>query len=170
MATVDITGSTTRDAGSRLDNRPWYIRAVGYQNNGDGGVITPRQSRAIYPSAGELTITAEAGITCYITNPEGAEYLVTVPNEDTPLWEVIEAGIAYPPNTQQSQLNTAVGQYVEANRQQFRTRAVPVDPDDPDTLYQWVDANGDAIGDPVALSGIVRPVFVDNGDGTVSVL
>lgn len=155
MATVDITGSTTRDAGARMDNRPWYVRAASYQNNGDGGVITPRKSRAIYPRAGELTITVEVGITCYITNPDGTEYLVTIPEEDTPLWDVIEDGIAYPPDTQQSQLNTAVGQYVETNREQFRTYAAPVDPEDPDTLYQWVDANGDDVGDPVELVDIV---------------
>ena len=68
---------------------------------------------------------------------------------------LIEAGVAFPPDTSQALLDAAVGQYVEANREQFRTRAVPVDPEDPDTLYQWVDENGDAIGDPVPFGSIV---------------
>lgn len=32
----------------------------------------------------------------------------------------------------------------------FRTYAVPVDPEDPETLYQWVDVNGDNVGEPTA--------------------
>lgn len=156
MATVTITGSTTRDSTARQDNRPWYVEGVGYQDGGDGGVITPRKSRAFYPVAGVLTMELEAGIVAYVTNPDGDQYLVTVPDEDSALWDLIAAAVAYPPDTSQERLNVAVGQYVEANRQQFRTRAVPVDPEDPDTLYQWVDSNGDDVGDPVELVDIVN--------------
>lgn len=37
----------------------------------------------------------------------------------------------------------------------YRTIAVPVDAEDPDTLYQWVDEDGVEVGDPVPLSDII---------------
>lgn len=45
----------------------------------------------------------------------------------------------------------------------WRTRALPVDPDDPDTLYQYYDETGDEVGAPVELSELVNVAW-----GTVS--
>lgn len=157
MATVTITGGTG-DAGAVGDNRPWKLWAAVYQSDGAGGVVTTsndREVNVLRPVGGVLTFEAEAGIAAYIETPDKRRYLVTIPQVNGALWDLIAASIAFPPETPQALLNTAVGQYVESNREQFRTRAVPVDPDDPNTLYQWVDANGDEIGDPVPLPDIV---------------
>ncbi len=152
MPTVTITGPSVRDSTSLKDNRPWFAFAAEYQDGGDGGVVTPRKSKPIYPSKGVLTIELEAGIAAWIQNPDGNKYLVTVPNTDSSLWDVIAAGVAYPPDTRTDVLATAVDQYVETARAQFRTRAVPVNPEDPNTLYQWEDETGASIGDPSPLA------------------
>ena len=115
MATVTITGSTTRDSTARQDNRPWYVEAVGYQDGGDGGVITPRKSRAFYPVAGVLTMELEAGIVAYVTNPDGDQYLVTVPDEDSALWDLIAADVLIPPGTSQEALDAALAAYLTSS-------------------------------------------------------
>ena len=109
MALVVLTSELTRDAAGRPDPRPWTTRAATYQDGGGGSVITPgAKVTEWYPKAGELAIRLEAGVKAYIGNPDGREYLVTVPLEDGGLWEVIEAGQAYLPDTPQEQLVAAV--------------------------------------------------------------
>lgn len=89
MALVTITGNPT-DAATLPDGRPWAIRATDYQEGGGGGVITPGADwTPLRPFAGVLTFQVEAGAVCHIKNPDGAIYLVTMPDEDSNLWDVI---------------------------------------------------------------------------------
>ena len=148
--TLRTVTATTKDTAGEPDNTEWVFCSE--LRGADGEIITTRP-KTVKPAAGQLTVQLEPGPTIVMYG--GRKLTILVPDEDADLWELLEAAIAYPPDTSQQQLNTAVGQYVEANRQQFRTRAVPVDPDDPDTLYQWVDSNGDDVGDPVELADIV---------------
>lgn len=110
MATVSITGNTIRGATASKDNRTWQIRAVAYQPGGTGGgVITPGADwETLYPVDGVLTFTAEAGSVVDIKTPEGVPYRVRIPNGDAGLWDTIEAGVAYQPDTAQDVLNRAV--------------------------------------------------------------
>lgn len=149
--TLRTVTATTKDTAGEPDNTEWVF--VSELRGADGEIITTRP-RTVRPVAGQLTVQLEPGPT--IVQFAGRKLTILVPDEDADLWDLIEAAIAYPPNTPQDRLNAAVGQYVETNREQFRTRAVPVDPDDPDTLYQWVDSNGDDVGDPVELADIVN--------------
>lgn len=114
MALVTITGDTIRDGSGRKDNRPWYFTPEGYQN-GNPGVITPRRSKPLIPSNGVLTAELEGGISGYIENPDRQRWLVTIPLVDSPLWDVIEDGVAYPPNTSQALLAAAVVKYILDN-------------------------------------------------------
>lgn len=109
MATVTITGSTVRDALAKPDNRPWKLRAATYQDGGSGSVITPGEDYVeVRPVAGKLAFDVEAGIALYIESPDAKRYLVTTPAVDDGLWDVIEAGVTFPPETSQEQLNAAV--------------------------------------------------------------
>ncbi|KWX67077.1 hypothetical protein [Mycobacterium sp. NAZ190054] len=128
MALVTITGDTIRDGSGRKDNRPWYFTPEGYQN-GNPGVVTPRRSRPLIPSNGVLTAELEGGISGYIENPDGQRWLVTIPLVDSPLWEVIEAGVAYPPDTSQARLAAAVGLYVEQHAGELTIDDVQADED-----------------------------------------
>lgn len=113
---VEISGPSVRDAGAVPDNRVWKMRAAAYQDGGSGGVITPGSVyREFRPVAGRLTFKAEAGIDVYIENPDGEKYLVSIPNSDSGLWDVIEAGVAFPPDTSLELLTAAVQRYVEEN-------------------------------------------------------
>lgn len=112
MATVTISGEV-RDSTERNDNRPWYVRAASYQDGGDGGTVTPRKSRAIYPNAGTLTFEVEADIALAIENPDGDVYLVTTPSTDDDLWSLIAASVLIPPGTTQEALEAAVGTYFD---------------------------------------------------------
>lgn len=114
MATVTITGNTVREATGRPDNRPWKLRAATYQDGGSGSVITPGEDYTLLrPVAGKLAFEAEAGIAVYLENPDQKRYLVTVPDADAGLWTVIEAGVAFLPDTSQQQLAAAVEPYVD---------------------------------------------------------
>lgn len=150
MATITITGDTIRDATGRLDNRPWLVEAATYQDGGAGGVITDRVSRPIYPIAGVISFEIEAGIAAWIEKPDGLRHLVTVPDEDANLWDVIEAGIAYPPDTSQELLAAAVGQYLIEHGDTVAFDAVERDGD---TLL--FKRGVDTVGDPVDISDLV---------------
>ena len=114
MATVTITGNTVRDGSARPDNRPWKHRAAVYQDGGSGSVITPGEDwTVVRPVAGRLVLEVEAGIVLDLMNPDKKTYRVTTPLVDDGLWDVIEAGVAYSPETSQDQLAAAVGQYIE---------------------------------------------------------
>ena len=154
MTLVTITGDTIRESVGRKDNRPWYAWAADYQD-GNPGVITPRRSKPLIPSNGVLSFEIEAGISAWIENPDKQRYLVTIPLVDGSLWEVIEAGVAYPPVTSQQQLDAAVVKYIEEHRAQFGLIAVPVPDSDP-PMAQWVRVdNGEAVGDPVLWSQVI---------------
>lgn len=110
MALVEITGGTG-DAGALGDDRPWKLWAAAYQPDGNGGVITTRSDREanmLRPIAGVLSFKAVAGKAVYLENPDKRQWLVTIPEVDTPLWDVIEAAVAYPPETSQEALDAAV--------------------------------------------------------------
>jgi hypothetical protein len=92
---VTITGTTTSVVDGIPDNRPWLIRATDYQESapGSGGVITPGADwTAVRPIAGVLTFTAQSGISVSIKNPDGTIYLVTIPEINSKLWDVLSEG------------------------------------------------------------------------------
>lgn len=153
--TVTITGNIT-DVTGRQDNAAWCFSSV--LRGTDGHIITTRPQKVL-PVSGEISVDLEPG-PAIITYGDH-RWDVTIPDTSTDLWDVIEAGVAFPPDTAQALLDAAVGQYVEANREQFRTRAVPVDPEDPDTLYQWKDENGVNVGVPVALDSIITEAVAE---------
>ncbi len=143
MATVTITGPAIREAGAKPDNRPWKLRAAAYQDGGSGSVITPGADyQLLRPVAGRLAFPVEAGVDCYLENPDGKRYLVTIPDEDSGLWEVIEAGVAFPPDTSQAQLSAALSQYL----QQFFGQFVTVELTEDDEIQMFWD--GEPVGDP----------------------
>ena len=147
MALVTITGDLVRDESGRPDPRPWTTQAATYQDGGGGGgVITPgEEATRWWPKAGVLTIRAGAGKKVYIGNPDGKRYLVTIPVEDSGLWSVIEAGVAYSPDTAQELLAAAVSQYVEEHSSDW-------------TVTLAKNADGFYVMGPGA-------VFVKNADG-----
>lgn len=115
MALITITGDTIRDVAGHPDNRPWTVIATGYQDGGDGGVITDRGPREVYPVAGVLTFQVESGITAFIANPDGTTYLITTPEVDAELWDVLQVSIDVPPTTGAELLAAAVETFVENN-------------------------------------------------------
>ena len=140
MALVTITGNTVRDSVGRKDNRPWYAWAADYQD-GNPGVVTPRRSKPLIPSNGVLSFEIEAGITAWIENPDGQRYLVTIPLVNGSLWEVIEAGVAYPPSTPQTLLAAAVGQYVLEHASEIALSNEEL----ASAYVRFVDQNGDPL-------------------------
>lgn len=96
MTLVTITGTTTCGVDEIPDNRPWFIRAVDYQAGTPAGVIiTPGADWTLLrPYAGALEFRAESGTVVNIKNPDGAIYLVTIPEIDSKLWDVLSEGDA----------------------------------------------------------------------------
>lgn len=140
MATVTITGPSIRDSVSTKDNRPWRVWAQTYQSDGDGGVITTRKSRPVYPTAGVFTVELEAGIVATLENPDGDTYLVTVPNIDSDLWDLIAAAVAFPPTTSAEFVDDAVQAYLD-------THPFMVESDSTPKLGGNLDLDGNTVGD-----------------------
>lgn len=95
MALVTITGTTFGVVDSIPDNRSWFIRATDYQEAvpGVGGIITPGEDWAVLrPIAGVLSFQAQSGIQVNIRNPDGTIYLVTIPESNAKLWDVLSEG------------------------------------------------------------------------------
>ena len=144
-----ITGSVKDVTGVEDNDTPWSFASV-IRFAEDGSVITekPREVRAV---SGNLKVNLVPG---YAIVTYGKHvWQVNVPETPTSLKALIEAGVAYPPDTPQALLDAAVGQYVETHREQFRTRAVPVVGDP--TMAQWVDEYNNPVGDPVPWSEVV---------------
>lgn len=166
MTLVNLTGGT-EDVTGRAAGLVWKFSSVVRSGSGDNVVV--EKVREVRPAGGRITVQLEPG-PCIIQHNDHT-WLCTIPEQDCTLWEVIEAAVAFPPDTAQELLDAAVLQYVITHRQQFRTHAALVDPDDPDSLVQWYDENGDPIGDPVeqwtvnnvALQGIAT----GGGDGQI---
>jgi lysophospholipase L1-like esterase len=114
---VEVTG-TVVDATGRPDNTPWTFNSLVLREGTFGEVITTKQ-RTVAPSAGALTVELQSG-PCVVSY-QGHTYYVTVPAQaSVDLWDVIAAGVAYPPDTRTDVLASAVTQYVETARAQFR--------------------------------------------------
>ena len=110
--TVTITG-TVVDVTGRKDSREWRAWSPVYRAGTDGAVVTYRE-QDVQVVAGALTAKLEPG-PCFIQNPDGQRWLVTVPDEDTELWPLIELAVALPPDTPADVLTAAVTAYFEAH-------------------------------------------------------
>lgn len=110
--TVAVTG-TVVDVTGRKDSREWRAWSPVYRAGADGTVITYRE-QDVQVVAGHLSAELEPG-PCFIENPDGQRWLVTVPNEDTELWPLISASVSIPPETPADVIIAAVTAFFEAN-------------------------------------------------------
>jgi hypothetical protein len=102
--TVPITGSVKDVTGVEDNDTPWSFASV-IRFADDGSVITekPREVRAV---SGNLKVNLVPG---YAIVTYGKHvWQVTVPETATTLKALIEAGVAYPPETSQEALDAAV--------------------------------------------------------------
>lgn len=148
--TVTITGPV-EDVTGIADNTSWQFASV-LRFTEDGTLVTAKP-KVVYPVAGILTVKLKPGPTIVTYGKQA--WNVTVPDTDGTLKELIEEGIAFPPQTAQEALDAAVAQYVETNRNQFKTRAVPITSGPDAGKAQWVDANDDPVGDPVTWDQVI---------------
>lgn len=102
--TVTITGSVKDVTGVADNETPWRFASV-IRFADDGSVITdkPRDVRAV---GGRLKVELEPGFT--VVTYGQRVWQVTVPETPTTLKALIEAAVAFPPDTAQTQLNEAV--------------------------------------------------------------
>lgn len=110
--TVSVTG-TVVDVTGRKDSREWRAWSPVYREGTGGAVVTYRE-QDVQVVAGALTARLEPG-PCFIQNPDGDRWLVTVPDTDTELWPLIAVAVAIPPGTPADELNAAVTAYFDAN-------------------------------------------------------
>lgn len=102
--TVTITGDVQDVTGVADNDIPWSFASV-IRFADDGAVITEKP-RQIRPVGGKLTVDLEPG---YAVVSYGTKnWQVTVPDANTTLKALIEAGVAYPPDTAQELLNAAM--------------------------------------------------------------
>lgn len=112
LMTVTITGLVT-DVTGRPDNTRWHFttpRAV--RQSAAGGIITARP-RIVQPLDGEISVDLEPGQAVIEFGDE--TWTVTIPDTDADLWDVISAAVAFPPNTSQDLLASAVDSYLQEN-------------------------------------------------------
>jgi hypothetical protein len=100
--TVTITGNIT-DVTGRQDNAAWCFSSV--LRGTDGHIITTRPQKVL-PVSGEISVDLEPG-PAIITYGDH-RWDVTIPDTSTDLWDVIEAAVAFPPDTAHDRLQAAV--------------------------------------------------------------
>ena len=138
--TVTITGPV-EDVTGIADNASWQFASV-LRFTEDGTLVTAKP-KVVYPVAGILTVKLAPG-PAIVTYGKQA-WNVTVPDADGTLRALIEAGIAFPPDTAQELLAAAVSQYVEEHSSDW-------------TVTLAKNADGFYVMGPGA-------VFVKNADG-----
>lgn len=110
--TVSVTG-TVVDITGRKDSREWRAWSPVYRAGTGGAVVTYRE-RDVQVVGGNLTAQLEPG-PCFIENPDGQRWMVTVPDHDTELWPLIVASVEIPPDTPADVIAAAVVEYFDAN-------------------------------------------------------
>lgn len=110
--TVLVTG-TVVDVTGRKDSREWRAWSPVYREGTSGEVVTYRE-QDVQVVAGNLTARLEPG-PCFVQNPDGDRWLVTVPDHDTELWPLIAVAVSIPPETPADTLTAAVTAYFDAN-------------------------------------------------------
>lgn len=110
--TVVVTG-TVVDVTGRKDSREWRAWSPVYRAGTGGAVVTYRE-RDVQVVGGNLTAQLEPG-PCFIENPDGQRWMVTVPDHDTELWPLIVASVEIPPDTPADVITAAVVAYFDAN-------------------------------------------------------
>lgn len=126
MATVTVSGLVIDETG-RKDSRDWTVFSPVYREGASGEVVTMRR-QTVRVVAGIFTAKLEPG-PCFIQNPDGDRWLVTVPDTDTELWPLIAAAVAIPPGTPVDELNAAVAAYFDAN-------PIPTGPEGPPNVLE----------------------------------
>lgn len=114
MTAVAVTGEI-RTATGRKDSRDWAAFSPVYRAGAAGEVITTRGKEfPVRVVAGQFTALLEPGVVV-IENPDGKQYTVTVPEDGGDLWEIIATAAAFPPDTAQDALASAVTTYLDEN-------------------------------------------------------
>ncbi|ORA05790.1 hypothetical protein BST17_08520 [Mycolicibacterium bacteremicum] len=84
-----------------------------YREGPNGEIITVTE-QPVKVTGGILTAELEPGV-AVIQNPDGERWTVTVPDEDASLWEVIAAAVAFPPQTSQQAVASAITAFLDNN-------------------------------------------------------
>ena len=143
--TVPITGSVKDVTGVEDNDTPWSFASV-IRFADDGSVITekPREVRAV---SGNLKVNLVPG---YAIVTYGKQvWQVTVPTTPTTLKALIEAGVAFPPDTPQELLTAAVAQAVIDNADSLTVDTVERSGD---TLL--FKRGGATLGSPIDISDL----------------
>jgi hypothetical protein len=109
--TVTIT-ATLRDVSGDADNHPWVFSSALREGSDDASVVTTR-AVSVTPVAGALTVPLDPGPATVTFS--GTTYGFTVPGTNADLWDLIAAGVAFPPGTPAEAVEAAVTAYFVAN-------------------------------------------------------
>lgn len=110
--TVTVTGTVNNVAGEP-DRSKWVFRSVLRESSVDGEIVSTGRQVVTPNTEGLLTVELDPGTA--IVQYGNTTVIVTVPETDIGLWDLIEAGIAAPPNTGAATLAAAVAAYVDAH-------------------------------------------------------
>lgn len=112
MATVTVTGLIKDETGLK-DSRDWAVLSPAYREGSEGSVVTMRK-QVVRVVAGVFSAELEPG-PAVVINPDGRSYAVTVPDEDSNLWDLIEIAAALPPDTPADALAAAITAYLDSH-------------------------------------------------------
>lgn len=106
--------AVVRDVTGRPDNTQWKVYTPNPVRSGedDGSIITNRP-RTIQPLDGAISVDLEPGLA--VVEFGADRWVVDIPEVDTPLWEIIAAAVAKPPNVSSTVMGAAVTAWLAAN-------------------------------------------------------
>lgn len=108
-----VTGEVS-DITGRPDNTRWeFLTPVRVREGSVAGSIITDRKRVVQPLDGSIRVELDPGPATILY--DGNEWEVTIPEEDSSLWDIISAAVAFPPNTSQDLLASAVDSYLQEN-------------------------------------------------------
>lgn len=106
--------AVVRDVTGRPDNTQWKVYTPNPVRSGedDGSIITNRP-RTIQPLDGAISVELEPGLA--VVEFGADRWVVDIPEVDTPLWAIIAAAVATPPNVSANAIGAAVTAWIGDN-------------------------------------------------------
>ena len=111
---MTIVTAEVSDITGRPDNTRWeFLTPVRVREGSVEGSIITNRTRLVQPLDGSIRVELDPGPATI--KYDGNEWEVTIPEEDSSLWDIISAAVAVPPDTALAMIGSAVSAWLQEN-------------------------------------------------------
>ncbi|MEX7470198.1 hypothetical protein AB4Z39_10845 [Mycobacterium adipatum] len=111
---MTIVTAEVSDITGRPDNTRWeFLTPVRVREGSVEGSIITNRTRLVQPLDGSIRVELDPGPATI--KYDGNEWEVTIPEEDSSLWDIIASAVAFPPDVPNVAVGAAVSTWLAAN-------------------------------------------------------